>query len=72
MTKKARKLALYGILTLKAKDSELLGLDAFALSAIKTKDAMSVLHSIGVQGQKVLVVLNGKDVIVEKSLRNIE
>jgi large subunit ribosomal protein L4 len=72
MTKKARKLALYGILTLKAKDSELLGLDAFALSAIKTKDAMSVLHSIGLQGQKVLVVLNGKDVIVEKSLRNIE
>ena len=60
------------MLTLKAKDSELLGLDAFALSAIKTKDAMSVLHSIGVQGQKVLVVLNGRDVIVEKSLRNIE
>jgi ribosomal protein L4 len=33
---------------------------------------MQVLSSLGVSSQKVLVVLNAKDAIVEKSLRNIE
>lgn len=72
MTKKARKLALTGLLTLKAKESGLLGLDQFGLTAIKTKDALGVLHAIGLQNQKVLVVLDVKSENVEKSLRNVE
>jgi large subunit ribosomal protein L4 len=72
MTKKARKLALMGLLTLKAKESGLLGLDQFGLTAIKTKDALWVLHAIGLQNQKVLVVLDVKSETVEKSLRNVE
>lgn len=72
MTKKARKLALTWLLTLKAKESGLLGLDQFGLTAIKTKDALGVLHAIGLQNQKVLVVLDVKSENVEKSLRNVE
>lgn len=72
MTKKARKLALTGLLTLKAKESGLLGLDQFGLTSIKTKDALGVLNAIGLQNQKVLVVLDVKSETVEKSLRNVE
>lgn len=71
MTKKARKLALTGLLTLKAKESGLMGLDQFGLTSIKTKDALTVLHAIGLQNQKVLVVLDVKNEAVEKSLRNV-
>jgi len=72
MTKKARKLALAGLLTLKAQESGLLGLDQFGLTAIKTKDALGVLHAIGLQNQKVLVVLDARSEMVEKSLKNVE
>jgi len=72
MTKKARKIALMGLLTLKAKESGLLGLDQFGLTEIKTKNALGVLYAIGLQNQKVLVVLDTKSEIVEKSLKNVE
>ncbi len=72
MTKKARKLALNGLLTIKAQNSALFGLDAFGLTQIRTKDALATLAAIGLSGKKILVVLSEKDAIVEKSLRNLD
>ena len=71
MNKKARRNALMWLITLKAKDNNLLGLDDFGLKAIKTREALSVLHTVGLQNYKVLVVLDAKNDVVERSLRNI-
>ena len=71
MNKKAKKLALAGMITIKAKESALLGLDEFVLSTPKTKAAIEILNNIGVQNAKVLVVLNNKNDNATKSLRNI-
>jgi ribosomal protein L4 len=46
MTKKSRKIALNGIITLKAKAGELIGLKDLSLSAPKTKDAQDILKNI--------------------------
>ena len=72
MTKKARKIALFGLLTLKLQNDSILGLDNFSLTSIKTKDALTVLSAVGLQWHKVLVVLDKKDEVVEKSLRNVD
>lgn len=42
-----------------------------ALSAIKTKDALVVLQNIGLTNKKTLVVLAEKNLVIEKSMRNI-
>jgi ribosomal protein L4 len=46
MNKKARRLALNGIITLKAKAGELLGLKDITLSAPKTQEAQEILKNI--------------------------
>jgi len=72
MPKKARKNALYGLLTLKAKDKELIWLTWFDLKSPKTKDALNLLSKIGIAGEKVLFVLETNNEILEKSFRNID
>ena len=59
MTKKARKLALNGLLTL----------DTMTPS---TKSAISLLSTMGQSGKKVLLVLDKKEDGIVKSFRNIE
>lgn|GEM_PF-767288 len=71
MTKKQRKLALAGILTLKAKNDQLVGVVDNILSAIKTKDAIALLQNIGLTNKKTLVVVPEKQESLEKSIRNI-
>ena len=71
MNKKAKKLALAGMITIKAKESALLGLDKFDFTTPKTKDAIQLLKNIGVENAKVLVVLNEKTENTTKSLNNI-
>ncbi len=71
MNKKMKKLALCGIITLKAKNEQLMGLEATPLKAIKTKDAASVLGKIGLSNNKTLIVMPEKDEIVIKSFNNI-
>jgi ribosomal protein L4 len=46
MNKKARRIALNSIITLKAKAGELMGLQNLKLSAPKTKDAQEILKNI--------------------------
>ena len=72
MTRKARKIALYGLLSLKAKDSSLCGLQNLDFSAPKTSEALSVLENIKLSNKKVLLVLSQKDEIIQKSFRNIK
>ena len=70
MTKKARKAAMNGIITMKAKDSAICGL-ALDKMEPKTKEAASIIERIGLSNQKVLLVLDAKNEGIEKSFRNI-
>ena len=71
MNKKARKIALNSIITLKAKAGELMGLKDVTLSAPKTKDAQDILKNIGISAKKVLLVVATKDENTLKSFRNL-
>ena len=70
MTKKARKVAMNGIITMKAKDSAICGLSLNKMEP-KTKEAASIIERIGLANQKVLLVLDAKNEGIEKSFRNI-
>lgn len=71
MPKKMKKLALAGVLTIKAKNEQLVGLVDNALGVIKTKEALVMLQNIGLSNKKTLVVMPEKDANIEKSMRNI-
>ena len=70
MTKKARKVAMNGTITMKAKDSAICGLSLDKMEP-KTKEAASIIERIGLSNQKVLLVLDAKNEGIEKSFRNI-
>ncbi len=72
MPKKQRRKALFGTLTLKVKDNELIGLEDFKLEQPKTKKAVEILNNLNLYGEKVLLVLPEKDENIIKSFRNIE
>lgn len=72
MNKKARKIALYWLLTLKIKDKELCGLENFDMKSPKTKEAVALLKNIGATWKKTLFVLDQKNENIAKSLRNID
>lgn len=71
MPKKMKKLALAWILTVKAKNEQLIGVIDNALDSIKTKEAIAMLQNIGLTNKKTLVVIPEKNEVIEKSLRNI-
>ena len=72
MTKKARRLALQGLISLKAHDNMIKGVTGMTFDAPKTKDALSVLTSLGLSQSKVLVVLDQNNETAKKSFRNID
>jgi len=71
MNKKSKKLALYGLLTIKAKWNDILGLKDFDLKEPKTKEAVEILTKIWINNEKILFVLNEKNINLIKSFRNI-
>lgn len=71
MTKKARKLALNGLLTMKVKEGVISGLELDTMDP-NTKAALSLLATMGNAGKKVLLVLDKKEEGIVKSFRNIE
>jgi len=71
MNKKARKIALNSIITLKAKAGELMGLKDITITAPKTKEAQEILKNIGILNKKVLFVVAEKDENIFKSFRNL-
>lgn len=70
LPKKVKRLALKSALTSKVSDNEILVLDKLSLDAIKTKQMVNVLNNLKV-GTSALIVLEGKNEIVERSARNI-
>jgi large subunit ribosomal protein L4 len=72
MNKKSRNLALNGLLTLMAKDKNIMGLKDFNLTKPKTKQAIEILSNIGLNNEKVLFVLSEKNENIIKSFRNLE
>lgn len=70
MPKKARKGGLRAALSIKAAGGKLLVLEDFAADKISTKEALLKLKNLGVVSG--LIVVNGRDEKLEKSVRNIK
>ncbi|MCK1975740.1 50S ribosomal protein L4 [Jeotgalicoccus huakuii] len=70
MPKKMRKLALRSALSAKVNEEVFQVVDSLAMEAPKTKEFVKVLENLGA-AKKVLLVLDTKDEVVEKSTRNI-
>lgn len=72
MPKKMRRKALFWALSLKAKDQELLCLNKYSATEIKTKNAVEVLWNLWLGWEKVLFVIPWSNEILIKSFRNID
>ncbi|MBN2307276.1 50S ribosomal protein L4 [Candidatus Peregrinibacteria bacterium] len=70
MPKKARRLALYSCLSQKTADSKVFALDAYKSDAPKTKDFAAMIKKLP-QGRSLLIVLEKKDQLIEKSAGNL-
>ncbi len=71
MPKKQRRLALKTALSAKLKDGELIVVDKISFEQPKTKEMVSLLKSLGLNGNSVLIVTADKDENVYLSARNI-
>ena len=71
LNKKERRLAIRSVLSSKVLENNLVVVDAMNFDAIKTKNMVSALNNLKVEG-KTLIVLPGKNENVQKSARNIE
>ncbi len=69
MNKKEKRGALKSALTSRVQEEKFLVLDELKLDAIKTKDFVKVLDNLKVS--KALVILEDKDVVIEKSAANV-
>jgi len=69
MNKKEKEAALKSVLTSKVNENKFFVLDELKFDEIKTKKMVSVLNALNVK--KALVVIEGKDLNVEASARNI-
>ena len=70
MPKKQRRLALFSALSQKLSEGKILALDKYESDAIKTKSFETMLHKLPIE-KDVLVVLEGKNEIIQKSSRNL-
>ena len=70
INKKVKRLAILSALSSKVAGSEMVVLDTFAQTEIKTKEVAKTLNNLET-GKKVLIVLPEKDDIVYRSARNI-
>ena len=70
LNKKLRRLAMKSALSSKVISSDMIVIDSFGLSEIKTKEMIKVLDAIGAQ-KKPLIVLDTVDQTVIKSTNNI-
>ncbi|MFN3870736.1 MAG: 50S ribosomal protein L4 [Aquificaceae bacterium] len=72
LPKKVRRLGLKMALSLKAKENNLIVVDEINLGDVpKTKKALEVLKELGIDKQKVLIVLSQKDEVIYRSFRNL-
>lgn len=71
MNKKAKKIALCGILTAKAKNNEICWLQDVTLAAPKTKEVAEILKNMWLTTKKVLLVVDNKNEVMTKACRNL-
>ena len=71
VNKKERRLAIKSVLSSKVLENSLVVVDKFDFSEIKTKNMVSALNNLKVEG-KALIMLPEKNENVQKSARNIE
>ena len=69
--KKARKAAVRSALTARFRDGDIIFLDKIELENHKTKTAVAFLKGLGLEGQKVLIVVEDIDFNLDRSTRNI-
>ncbi|MGQ9603441.1 MAG: 50S ribosomal protein L4 [bacterium] len=60
LPKKARRLAIKGALSIRAKEGNLKVVDSFDLAQPRTKEAVKVLSALGVEGSKCLLIVSEK------------
>ena len=70
MNKKVKQIALFSALSAKVANNEMIVVDNIAATEFKTKTMVEMLSAIGA-GKKSLVVLDGPNAMVVKSLSNI-
>ncbi len=70
LPKKIRRLAMKSALSSKVLDEGIIVMESLALAAAKTKEMVKVLQNLKAE-KKVLLVLHGKDEVVERAARNI-
>ena len=70
MPKKMRRAAVRSALSQKLTDQEIIVIDKFELSAPKTRELITALKALGVT--RGLLVLSGRDTVVENSARNVD
>jgi large subunit ribosomal protein L4 len=71
LTKKTRRAALLGAISLRNKEGALIVADGLALGEFKTKRALELLGTLGVAGKSVLIVTSQSHPGLEGSVRNL-
>ncbi len=71
MPKKMRRAALRSALSIKARAGQVVVIDGLAMDAPKTKQAVSLLKALGMDGQTVLVIVAEKNMPIQRSFSNL-
>lgn len=71
MPKKMRRAALRSALSAKAQSGQIVVIDDLKMELPKTKQAVEMLMGLGVEEQRVLVVLPDRDMALERSFSNL-
>lgn len=71
LTKKMRRAALRGALSQKLREGAVTVLESFELEEYKTRRVLAMLRQLGLDGNKVLIVIDEANPLVERSARNI-
>jgi large subunit ribosomal protein L4 len=71
LPKKAKRLALKSVLSQKLSDGEITVIDGFGIEKARTKDMISVLRKLELEGRSTLIVVPERDDAVVLSARNI-
>ncbi len=71
MPKKAKRAAVRSALTARFKDGDIIFIDKIELENHKTKTAVAFLKGLGIDGQKVLILVDNIDFNLDRSTRNI-
>ena len=71
LTKKVRRAALLGALSLRRREGALIVADGLSMGAYKTKQALELLAALKLQDHSVLIVTAGREPQLEGSVRNL-